>query len=134
MVIAEAAIATLEQAETLTDCRHVDDQRLAVFLINLGADRNFHNGIVAAPAGHHLAQAALAALRLHMLLEAIVDQGVEILHRHGHDIAAAPAVTTIGPAILDEFLMPERDAAVAASTGLGINLGDIQKAHLGLLS
>ena len=64
-----------------------------------------------------------------MLLEAVVDQGVEIFHRFGNHIAAAPAIAAIRSAIFDELLAPERDAAVAAGTGLGIDLGNVEKAH-----
>src|SRR6185437_916960 len=109
---------------------HVDDQGFAVFLIDLGADRHLHHRVGAAGAGHHLALAAFAAFGLHMLLEAVVDQGVEIFDRFGNHVAAAPAVTAVRAAILDELLAPERDAAVAASSAGGIDLGDIEKAHL----
>ena len=64
-----------------------------------------------------------------MLLEAVVDQGVEILHRFGPDIAAAAAIAAIGSAIFDELLAPERDAAVTAGAGLDIDLGDVEKFH-----
>ena len=129
MIVAEAAIAALQQAEALAHRGHVHDQRLAVFFIDLGADRNLHDGVVAALAGHHLAQAALPALGFHMLLEAVVDQGVEIVHGLGDHVAPAAAIAAIGAAIFDELLAAERNAAVPAGAGLGIDLGDIQKAH-----
>ena len=112
------------------DLRQVGDQGLAVFFIDLRAGRHFHHRVVAIGAGHHLALAAFAILGLHMLLEAVVDQGVEIVHRLDPDIAAPAAIAAIRPAIFDEFLAPERDAAIAASAAGSIDLGDIEKFHI----
>src|SRR4051812_23290664 len=130
MGIAKAAIAALEQAIAHSRLVQVDDQRLTVFFIDLGADRNLHHGVGAAGPGHHLALAALAALGLHMLLEAVIDQGVEILHRFGNHIAAAPAVAAIRSAIFDELFTAEGDAAIAARSTGGIHLRNVEKTHL----
>ncbi len=129
MGVAEAAIAALEQAHALAGLGEIGDEGLAILLIDLCARRHLHDGIVAACARHHLAEAALPVLGLDMLLEAVIDEGVEIIDRLGPDIAAAPAIAAIGPAIFDEFLAAERDAAIAARAAGRINLGDIEKAH-----
>ena len=107
----------------------IGDQGLAVFLIDLRSDRHLHHRVGAIGAGHHLALAAFAALGLHMLLEAVVDQGVEIVHRLGPDIAALAAIAAIGTAIFDELLPAERNAAIAASAAGGIDLRDVEKSH-----
>src|SRR6186713_1908902 len=130
MIIAETAIAALEQAIALPRYGHIDDQTLAVFLIDFGSDRHLHDRIGAAGAGHHLAFAAFTALGLHMLLETVVDQGVEIFHRLRDHIAAAPAVTAIGPAIFDKFLTSKGDAAVATGSAGCIHLCDVEKLHV----
>src|SRR6185312_10350618 len=57
------------------------------------------------------------------------DQGVEIFHRFGNHVAAAPAVTAVRSTIFDELLTAERDTAIAASSAGGIDLGDIKKTH-----
>ncbi len=130
MGIAEAAIAAAQQLDALAGFGQVGDQGFTVFFVDLGADGYLHDGVLAVGAGHDLALAAFAGLGLHMLLVAIVEQGVAIFHRNRPDIAALAAVTAIGAAILDELLAPERNTAVAASTAGRINLGDIEKAHL----
>jgi hypothetical protein len=45
-----------------------------------------------------------------MLLVAEIDQRVQPVHRLGPDIAAAPAIAAIGPAMLDELLAAETHA------------------------
>ena len=95
----------------------IGDQGFAILFIDLGADRDLHHGVGAIGAGHDLAFAAFAALGLHMLLIAVVDQGVEILHRFGPDVAALAAIAAIGTAIFDELLAPEGNAAIAARAG-----------------
>ena len=116
MIIAESAIAALEQAIAHAGPVHVDDQTFAVFFIDLGPDRHLHDGVIAIGTGHHLALAAFATLRLHMLLEAVVDKCVEIFYRLGDHVAAAAAVAAVRPAIFDELLAPKGDAAVAAGS------------------
>src|SRR5206468_2369674 len=112
MGIAEAAIAAAEQFHPRAILGEIGDQGLAILFIDLGPDRHFHNGIVAIGTGHHLAFAAAAILGLHMLLEAVIDQGVEIVDRLRPDIAAPAAIAAIGTAIFNEFLAPEGDAAI----------------------
>jgi hypothetical protein len=96
----------------------VGEQRLAVLLVDLRADRHLEHDIAAVGAVAVLAHAVTAALRLVMLLEAVVDQGVEPLDRARHDVAAAPAVAAAGAAAGDEFFAAEGETAVAAVAGL----------------
>ena len=53
------------------------------------------------------ADAVAAALGLEVLAVAEVDQGVEVVDRLEHDVAAAAAVAAVGAAELDELLAPE---------------------------
>jgi hypothetical protein len=76
-----------------------------------------------------LAHAAAAALRLEVLLVAVVDQRVEAVDGLDHDVAAFAAVTAVRAAELDELLAPERHAAVAARAGLDIDLGLVEELH-----
>ena len=62
MRIAEAAIAALGEHHALADLREVGDQRLAVFFIDLRADRHFQHHVFAVGAGAVLAHAVAAAL------------------------------------------------------------------------
>ena len=82
-----------------------------------------------ARAAHLLAHAVAAALGGDVLLEAVVDQRVQVLDRFGPHVAAAAAIAAVGAAELDELLAPERDAAVPAAAGLGIDLRCIEKLH-----
>jgi hypothetical protein len=63
------------------------------------------------------------------LLVAVVDQRIEAGHRLHHDVAAAPSVAAVGAAELDEFLPPERDAAVSAGARLDVDLRFVEEFH-----
>src|SRR5262249_41363575 len=80
-------------------------------------------------ASHQLAHAAFAVLGANMLLEAVIDQRVEILDRFGIDVAAASAIAAPRAAILDELLTAKRDAAVSARAAGNINLRLIEELH-----
>ena len=115
--------------DALAGRRQIGDQRLAVFFVDLRTDRHFHDRVVAVGAGHLLAHAAFAVLGADMLLEAVIDQRVEIVDRLDPDVAALAAIAAPGAAIFDELLAPERDAAVPAVAGLDIDLGDVEEFH-----
>ncbi len=104
-------------------------QRLAVLLENLRADRHLEHGVGAIGAVAVLAHAAAAVLGHVMLLVAVIDQGVEAVDRFRNDIAALAAVAAVGAAVFDEFLAPERNAAIAAVAGADIDLGFIEEFH-----
>src|SRR6476660_3450502 len=129
MRIAEAAIAALGDPYALTHLREVRDQRLAVFFIDLRADRHFQHHIFAVGAGTVLAHAVSAALRFEVLLVPVFDQGIEAVNRLHHYVAAVATVATVRAAELDEFLAPERHAAVTARARRDINFGFIKEFH-----
>ena len=76
-----------------------------------------------------LAHAAAAVLGGEVLLVAIVDQGVETVDRLHNHVAAVAAIAAVRAAIFDEFLAPERHAAVAAVAGADIDLGFVEEFH-----
>src|SRR5690606_23819199 len=117
MLVAKAAIAALGQQKTLADFGEIADQRLVVFLEDLGAGRHFQRHVRALAACAVAAHAMHAGLRPEMLLVAIVDQRVETVDRFGPDIAATAAVTAVRPAELDELFAAERHRAAAAIAG-----------------
>ena len=86
---------------------------------------------LAAGAGAILPGAVAAASCPEVLPVAVVDQGIEPGHRFDHDVAAIAAVAAVGTAELDEFLAPERQAAVAAVAALHQDLGFVEEAHVG---
>ena len=105
------------------------DQRLAILVEDLGADRHFENDVLAVGAVAVLAHAVGALGRLEMLLIAIVDQRVEAVDRLDDDVAAAAAVTAARPAELDELLAAKRHATVSTVAGADIDLGFVEEFH-----
>ena len=67
--------------------------------------------------------------RLEVLLVAIVDQRVEAVDRLDDHVAALAAVAAVRAAEFDEFLAPERDAAVPARAGRNVDLGFVEEFH-----
>ena len=80
MGIAEAAIAALGDGDALADFGEIGEQGLAVFFVDLRADRHFQHRVLAVGAVAVLAHAVAAALGLEVLLVAVVDQRVEAVH------------------------------------------------------
>ena len=70
-----------------------------------------------------------ADLGLEVLLIAEIDQGVEVFDRLDDHIAAAPAITTIGPAIFDEFFAPEAYGTGATPATAHMNFCFVEKLH-----
>src|SRR5262249_33495946 len=129
MRVAEAAVSAGRDAEPLALFGQVADQRLAVFLEDLRADRNLERHVAAIRAGPVAAHAVCPNLCLEMLLIAEVDERVEPVDGLRPDIATASAVAAIWSAEFNEFLAPERDAAAAAVSGLDIDLCFVEKFH-----
>src|SRR5690349_164936 len=113
----------------MADSGEVGEQRLPVLLIDLCADRHLQHDILAAGAVAVLAHAVLAALRLEVLLVAVVDQRIEAIDRLDHHVAAFAAVAAVRAAELDELLAAKRHTAVSARAGRDINLGFIEEFH-----
>ena len=129
MGIAETAIAALQEDEPVAGFGEIGENFLAIFIQNLGAGRHFQDDILAARAGAPLPHAVGAALRLEVLFVAEVDQRVQIVDALENHVAAAPAVTAVWPAILDELLAPKADAARAAVTAFEENFRFVEEAH-----
>src|SRR5436853_907554 len=104
MGVAEAAIAALGKHKMLADLGEVGEQRLAVLVQDLGADRHLQRDVIALGAVAVLAHAMVALLRLEVLLVAIVDQRVEALDGFNDHIAAATAIAAARTAEFNEFL------------------------------
>src|SRR5262245_15466156 len=130
MRIAEAAIAAFGYRGTLAHFGEIGDERLAVFFIDLSADRHFENDILAIGAGAVLAHPVAAALRLEVLLIAVIDQRIEPVHGLDDHVATFSAIAAVRTAELDEFLAPERHAAIAARAGQYVNLGFVEEFHI----
>src|SRR5690606_37485469 len=129
MHVAETAIAAAGEAEPVADLLQVADQRLAVFLEDLGSGRYLEHDIGAARAGAVAAHAVHAGSGLEMLLVAIVDQRVESGHRLDPYVAAVATIAAVGSAEFDELLPPERDTAGAAVARTNVDLGRVKKFH-----
>src|SRR5262249_62115703 len=119
--VGDAAFAALGGPCLRADRGEVGEQRLAVLLVDLRADRHLHHDVGTAGAMTILTHAGTAVLRGVVLLVAVVDQRVEAVDRDHHHVAAAAAIAAVGPAKLDELLAPERQAAVPAVTGADID-------------
>src|SRR5262247_3800699 len=129
MGVAEAALTAAREHRPLTYIGEVREQGLAILLVDLRAGRHLEHDIVAARAVAVLAHAAAAVLGFEMLLVAVVDEGVEPIDRLHDHVAALAAVAAVRPAELDEFLAPERHAAVPAVARANIYLGFIEEFH-----
>src|SRR5262245_19861901 len=129
MRIAKATVAAPGDCRTLAHFGEIGDQRLAVFFVDLGAGRHFENDILAVGAGAVLAHPIPAALRLEMLLVAVIDQSIETIDGLDQYVAAFAAIASVRPAVLDEFVAPERDAAIPARAGRYVHLGFIEEFH-----
>src|SRR6202011_1826088 len=121
MRVAEAAIAALREHEFLAERGEVMDQRFAILVENLRADRHLEHDRLAVGAMAVLAHAVGALLRLEVLLIAGIDQGVQSIARFADPVAAAAAIAAAWSAELDILLAAKRHAAVAAVAGADID-------------
>src|SRR3954469_18401643 len=110
MRVAETAIAAFGQHEAFTDAGEIVDQRLAILVKNLRAERDLEHDRLAIGAVAVLAHAVGALRRLEMLLVAEIDRLIQPAGNLDNAIAAAPAIAARGPAELDILLAPERHA------------------------
>ena len=129
MRVAEAAIAAFGEHEFFAEFGEVMDQRFAILVEDLRADRHLQHDRFAVGAMAVLAHAIGALLRLEVLLIAIVDQRVQSVDGLDDDVAAAAAIAAGGAAELDELLAAERHAAVPAVTGADIDLCFVKEFH-----
>src|SRR6201996_3677724 len=129
MRVAEAAIAAFGQHEFFAERGKIMDQRLAILVEDLGADRHLERDRLAIGAMAVLAHAVGAFLRLEVLLIAVIDQRVEAVGDLNHDVAAAAAIAAGGAAELDILLAAESHAAVTAVAGTNIDLCFVEEFH-----
>src|SRR5579885_175262 len=127
--VAEAAVPALQEHHAVADLQKFREFHIPILVENFGAGRHLDHDIRAARAGAVRAHAVAAGLRLEVLLVAIVDQRVQPVDAFYNHIAAAAAVAAVRPAIFDELLAPERDAAVAARAGRDVDFRFIEKFH-----
>ena len=102
MRVAEAAIAAFGEHEFFAELGEVMDQRFAILVENLGADRHLQHDRFAVGAMAVLAHAVGALRRLEVLLIAIVDQRVQPVDDLDDDVAATAAIAAGGAAELDD--------------------------------
>src|SRR3984957_11597473 len=129
MRVAKAAIAAFRENEFLAKRREIMDQRFAILVENLRADRHLEHDRLAVGAMAVLAHAIGALLRLEVLLVAIVDQRVQAVDDFDDDVAAAAAIAAAGSAELDILLAAKRHAAVTAIAGADIDFCLVKKFH-----
>ena len=107
MRVAEAAIASLEQQHARARLIEIGDQCLVVFFIDLGPDGHLENSVSTIGARHLLSHAIATVFRRNVLLESVVDQGVEIVCGFDPDVTAAATIATIGSTEFDELFPAE---------------------------
>src|SRR3974390_3004685 len=129
MRVAEATMAPAGYRGALADFGEIGEQRLAVFFVNLRADRHLEHRVLAVRAVPVLAHSVAAALGLDMLLIAVIDQGFQAFDRLDDDVAAFGPIAAVRSAELDELLAPERHAAVPAGAGLDIDFRFVEEFH-----
>jgi hypothetical protein len=112
--VTEAAVAAARQHDALAYFGEISKQRLAVFVVDLRADRHLEHRIGAVGAVPILAHAGPAVLGGEVLLIAVVDERIEAIDRIGDDLSAFAAITAVRTAELNEFFPTERHAAVPA--------------------
>src|SRR5579883_2282400 len=127
--VAVAAVTALGEHDPLADLGEVGEQRLVVLLEDLRAARQAQDDVLALGAGALAAHAVMAGLGLEVLGVAVVDQGVEAVDALDDDVAAAPAVTAVRAAELDELLAAKADAACAAVAGADEDFGLVEEFH-----
>src|SRR5579862_126457 len=130
--VTEAAVAAARQHDALACFGEICEQHLAIFLVDLSADRHLEHRVSAVGAVPILAHAGPAVLGGEVLLVAVVDERIEAIDRLGDDIAAFAAITAVRAAELYEFFPTERHAAVPAVAGADIDLGLVKKFHGGI--
>src|SRR5262245_15909023 len=129
MRVAEAAIAAAREHHALADIGEGREQGLAVLRVDLRAGRHGAHDVVTARAVAVLAHPAAAVLGLEVLLLPVADARIQPPGRLYAHVAAVAAVTAVESAELDEFLAPERHAAVPAVARADIDLGFVEKFH-----
>jgi hypothetical protein len=118
--ITAPAAPTTRNHDTRVGLREVCDQIAAVE--HLRADGNAHLDGLAVGAVPPRPAAVAALARLDRAAPLQIREIAERRVRDEDDVATVAGVTAVGPALGDEFLATERQAAVAAAAGLDVKL------------
>ncbi len=127
--VAEPAVAAACQRDLQTRRGEIGEQRLALLVHDLRADRNLD---------HHRVRGGARAIRTgtvaalpgpEMLCVAEVDQRVQVMDGFEDDVPATPPIAAVRATELDILLAPECADPVAAVTGADEDLGLIEKLH-----
>src|SRR5688500_16999080 len=129
MVVAEAAISAAGNAHAIAQFGQVGDQSLIVGFINFRAGWNLQNNVFRIGPGAQTAHAVARGPDLEMLLVAVVDQGVEAVHRFHPHVTALAAITAVRTAHFNEFFAPERYGTGPAITRAHIDFCFVKKFH-----
>jgi hypothetical protein len=99
----------------------VGDELTGVTQLDLRADGNLDLAVPAAPAVLPRSLSVDAALRPEVRGGAEAVEVAQVGPGHQDDVAAVTAVTAVRPALGDELLAPEADAAVAPAAALDLD-------------
>ena len=127
--VAAPAAAAARHDDALARVREVGDEPPGLLVAHDRAERDGKHEVLADGAVHAAALAVRAALRLEVPLELEVDERGDGRVGHQHDVAAVPAVATVGTALGHVLLAAERLAARAAVAGRHVDLGFVDE-HL----
>ena len=103
------------------------EQQVQVGVVDQRSRRDGDDQVLAVGAGHVLALAGLAVLRLPVVPAGEVQQRVLVRGGLEVHVAAVAAVAAVRPAFGDELLPAEAHAAVAAVAGLDVDFGFIDE-------
>ena len=129
MRVAKTAIAAFQEKDALTFLLKVEQDGFLVACQNLCADGNFQNQISAAKSRSVASGAAFAVSGFVMLLETIIDQGVQIICGFEKYIAAFAAITAIRAAEFHIFFAMKADTAAPTRAAFEIDFREIEKFH-----
>ena len=117
MHIAQPAHAALGHQQALAVRGQVADDFIGIDVVHHRAHRHRDGLVLAGLAIHLAAHAVFTALGFEAGFVAEIHQGIEIFIGNQPNIATTAAIAAIGAAQRNEFLAPERNAAVAAIAG-----------------
>ncbi len=127
--VAKTVETALGDQQLLFVVSQITQQLAGVFIGSAGTDRHAQDLVLAAATSTVGALAILATLGCMETLEAIVDQGVEVLVGDQINVATITTVTTIRATVRDVFFTAKAYTTVTTVTGIDSNLDFINKLH-----
>ena len=127
MHVASAAVSSACNDEPLAGVVEVVQQFVRLGIVDQRAGRELQDEVFASPARALAALALPPVLGALLRLEAEMGQGVHAAGGLQNDTAAVAAVAARGPALGDELLAAERDAAVSALARADLDLCFVDK-------